>query len=161
MSELAKTTLEKDLLDLLQGFEERWNRINPTALKELWDPDETEPFYIAEEITDPMYGWDAIEPYWKIAEDILLKFKIRTFDMKCKMIGENLAAMNYMMHWDGLIKGMEDAPLGLDVRVSALVRNTKDGWRFCHYVESPLGAFPFLKAVYTANVDPGFMDETS
>jgi hypothetical protein len=105
-----------------------------------------------------MYGWETIEPYWQIAEDILLKFSIRTWNLKCKLLSEDLAALNYMMHWNGLIKGMEDSPLGLDVRVSAIVRRTDKGWRFCHYVESPLGAFPYLKAVYQANVDPGFME---
>lgn len=151
--------LERDLSDLLTQFEDRWNRRKPTELKDLWDPDEANPFYIAEEITDPMYGWDTIEPYWRVAEEILLKFSIRTWNMKCKLLADDLAALNYMMHWNGLVKGMEDAPLGLDVRVSAIVRRTPQGWRFCNYVESPLGAFPYLKATYQANVDPGFMDE--
>lgn len=150
--------LETELEDLLAGFRDRWTRIKPTELRELWDPNEQNPFYIAEEITDPMYGWDVIEPYWKAGEDLLLKFSIRTWNLKCKAIGETHAVMNFMMHWDGLVKGMEDAPLGLDVRVSAIVKRTDAGWRFCHYVESPLGAFPYLKATYTANVDPDFMD---
>lgn len=151
-------TLEQDLQDLLAAFEERWCRLKPTELKDLWDPEEHHPFYIAEEVTEPMYGWATIEPYWRAAEEILLKFSIRTWGLKCKMLGEGLAAMNFMMHWNGLIKGMEDGPMGLDVRVSAVVRQTKDGWRFCHYVESPLGAFPYLKATYHANVDPEFME---
>ncbi len=153
------TELQQDLQDLLAEFEKRWCRLKPTELKELWDPAESNPFYIAEEIAEPMYGWEVIEPYWQAAEQILLKFSIRTWGLKCKLIGEDLAVMNFIMHWNGLIKGMEDGPLGLDVRVSAIVRRTDEGWRFCHYVESPLGAFPYLRATYLANVDPGFMDE--
>lgn len=151
------TDLHTDLEALLEEFRERWCRLKPTELRQLWDPEETNPFYIAEEVADPMYGWDVIEPYWRASEELLLKFSIRTWDLKCKPLSDDLAAMNFMMHWDGLIKGMEDAPLGLDVRVSAVVRSTADGWRFCHYVESPLGAFPYLKATYAANVDPDFM----
>lgn len=150
--------LQTDLETLLSEFRDRWCRLKPTELRELWDPAETNPFYIAEEVTDPMYGWDVIEPYWQASEELLLKFTIRTFNLKCKLLNDDLAAMNFMMHWNGLIKGMEDAPLGLDVRVSAIVRSTDAGWRFCHYVESPLGAFPYLKATYVNNVDPGFMD---
>lgn len=150
--------LQTELEALLSEFRDRWCRLKPTELRELWDPAETDPFYIAEEVTDPMYGWDVIEPYWRASEELLLKFTIRTFDLKCKLLSDNLAAMNFMMHWNGLIKGMEDAPLGLDVRVSAIVRSTDAGWRFCHYVESPLGAFPYLKATYVNNVDPGFLD---
>jgi hypothetical protein len=150
------STLESELEHLLGEFCDRWRRIKPTELRQLWDPAETEPFYIAEEIVNPMYGWDAIEPYWREAETILLKFAVRTWDLKCKLLSDDIAAMNFMMHWDGLVKGMEDAPLGLDVRVSAMVRKTAEGWRFCHWVESPLGALPYLKTVYTRNVDPEF-----
>lgn len=151
--------LHSELEALLADFEDRWCRLKPTELRGLWDPAEENPFYIAEEVPAPMYGWDVIEPYWRESEKLLLKFSIRTWGLKCKLIGDNLAAMNFMMHWNGLIKGMEDAPLGLDVRVSAVVRKTDAGWRFCHYVESPLGAFPYLKATYVANVDSGFMDD--
>ena len=151
-----KDTLNAELEQLLDAFCDRWRRIKPTELRQLWDPAETEPFYIAEEIPAPMYGWDTIEPYWQEAEKILLKFSVRTWDLKCKLLSSDIAAMNFTMHWDGLVKGMEDAPLGLDVRVSAMARNTADGWRFCHWVESPLGALPYLKAMYTRSVDPEF-----
>ncbi len=151
--------LKNELNDLLVAFKDRWNHRQPTKLKELWDPEEINPFYIAEEVPDPMYGWDTIEPYWRAAEDLLLKFSIRTWGLRCKYMSDELAAMNFMMHWNGLIKGMEEAPLGLDVRVSAIVRRTEQGWRFCHYVESPLGAFPYLKATYQANVDPEFIKD--
>ena len=146
------------LQELLKQFETRWNELRPTALRELWDPDEKEPFYIAEEIAEPMYGWEQIEPYWREAEQILVKFAIRTFDMRWKSVADGLVVMNYTMHWNGIVRGMEHNPLGLDVRVSALLRRTAAGWRFCHYVESPLGAFPYLQASYRANVDPDFLD---
>ncbi|MDG2242974.1 MAG: nuclear transport factor 2 family protein [Rhodospirillaceae bacterium] len=150
--------LQTELEELLSDFRDRWCRLKPTELRDLWDPDEANPFYIAEEVPDPMYGWDVIEPYWQAAEELLLKFSIRTQDLKSKQLSDSHVVMNFIMHWNGLIKGMEEAPLGLDVRVSAVVKRTTKGWRFCHYVESPLGAFPYLKATYAANVDPGFMD---
>ena len=151
--------LDRELAELLTAFEDRWCRCKPTELKQLWDPGETNPFYIAEEVPDPLFGWDVIEPYWQAAEDLLLKFSIRTWALKCKLLSDDLAALNFMMHWNGLFKGMEDAPLGLDARVSAIVRRTKAGWRFCHYIESPLGAFPYLKSVCQDNVDPDFMGD--
>ena len=139
-------TLEAQCRELLERFEDLWSRRKPTQLRELWDPAEDNPFYIAEEIADPMYGWDTILPYWREAEQLLLKFT------------PGLAAMKFIMHWSGLLRGMEQMPLGLDVRVSALLRRTEAGWRFCHYVESPLGPFPYLQASYRANVDPDFLD---
>jgi hypothetical protein len=153
------TVLEQELTVLLEQFEAIWSRLKPTELRGLWDPDEAMPYYIAEEVAAPMYGWNVIEPYWREAEQILLKFTIRTFDLCCKQIAPDLAVMNYIMHWNGQLKGMEHAPMGLDVRVSALLRKTDKGWRFCHYVESPLGAFPYIQATYQANVDREFLAE--
>jgi hypothetical protein len=150
--------LEEELGKFLGRFEDIWCRLRPTELRDLWDPEEDQPFYIAEEIAEPMYGWEVLEAYWRDAEAILLKFSIRTRDLRCKRVGAEHAVMNFIMHWNGLLRGMEQSPLGLDVRVSALLRKTAEGWRFCHYVESPLGAFPYLQASYGANVDEGFMD---
>ena len=45
--------------------------------------------------------------------------------------------------------------VGSDVRLSAVLRKTADGWRFIHYAEAPLGALPFLRRVYNANVRGG------
>ena len=149
--------LQNELQDLLRRFEDIWSRLKPTQLRELWDPNESDPYYIAEEIAEPMYGWETIEPYWAQAEEILVRFSIRTFDMRCKRVAQDLAVLNFTMHWNGVVKGMEHAPMGLDVRVSALVRKGAEGWRFCHYVESPLGAFPYLQASYQANVDADFL----
>lgn len=150
---------ERDVAELLGRFEETWCRLRPTELRALWDPEEQQPFYIAEEIAEPMYGWEVIEAYWRDAEAILVKFSVRTRDLRCKRVGAEHAVVNFIMHWNGLLRGMEQSPLGLDVRVSALLRNTREGWRFCHYVESPLGALPYLQASYRANVDEGFMEQ--
>jgi hypothetical protein len=149
--------MRRELVDLLRRYEETWCRLKPTELRALWDPAEQNPYYIAEEIVEPMYDWESIEAYWAEAEEILLKFSIRTRDLRCKAIQPDLAAMNFIMHWNGLLRGMEHSPLGLDVRVSALARKTDIGWRFCHYVESPLGPLPYLMASYRENVDKDFM----
>jgi hypothetical protein len=149
--------MQEALEKLLTDYEAIWCRLKPTELRDLWDPDEQHPFYIAEEIAEPMYDWPTIEAYWAEAEKILLKFALRTRNLHCKTIGPGLAAMNFIMHWNGLMRGMEHNPLGLDVRVSALARETDAGWRFCHYVESPLGPLPYLMASYMNNVDEDFM----
>jgi hypothetical protein len=151
-------TLQEELQLLLGRFEEIWSRCKPTELRDLWDPNERSPFYIAEEIAQPLYGWEAIEDYWREAEQLLVKFSVRCFDLNCKEVAADLAVLNYIMHWNGIVRGMEHSPLGLDVRVSALLRRSDAGWRFCHYVESPLGAFPYLQASYRANVDADFLE---
>lgn len=148
--------LESGLRTLLAGYEDCWNRLKPTELRRLWDPAEQAPYYIAEEIAEPIYDWPTLESYWAEAEAILSKFSLRTRDLHCKEVAPDLAVMNFVMHWNGVMRGLEHNPFGLDVRVSALARKTDEGWRFCHYVESPLGPLPYLMESYRGNVDEGF-----
>lgn len=154
---MAETTaMDQALRMLLSDYEDIWCRLKPTELRSLWDPDEEHPYYIAEEIPEPIYDWATLEQYWAEAEQILTKFSLRTWDLRCKAVAPGLAVMNFMMHWNGIMRGLEHNPFGLDVRVTALARETSDGWRFCHYVESPLGPLPYLMASYAGNVDEGF-----
>ena len=149
--------LAGELQPLLAAYQDIWGRLKPTELRGLWDPAEQAPYYVAEEIAEPLWTWETIGAYWRAAEQALDRFSLRTWDLHCKPIAPDVAALQFMMHWNGVIKGSDPAPIGLDVRVSALARKTASGWKFtCHYVESPLGALPYIRASYRGNVDPGF-----
>ncbi|MEM1261994.1 MAG: hypothetical protein AAGH76_06340 [Pseudomonadota bacterium] len=149
--------LRSGLSSLLRDYEDIWCRLKPTELRSLWDPAEDAPFYIAEEIAEPIYDWPTLEQYWADAEQILIKFSIRTRDLRCKEVAPGLAVLNFVMHWNGVLRGLEHNPLGLDVRVSALARDVQGEWRFCHYIESPLGPLPYLMNSYSGNVDKDFL----
>ena len=146
-----------ELTPLIATWEDCWNRLEPTKLRDWWDPDEINPYYVAEEITDPMFSWDEIMPYWQEAESILAHFSVRTWDHHCKLVGSDLASMQIMMHWNAVLAGPDPTPFGLDVRVSALARKISDTWLFCQWIESPVGALPYIKSRYTSNVDPEFL----
>ncbi|MCB2107671.1 MAG: hypothetical protein KDE14_08230 [Rhodobacteraceae bacterium] len=144
---------------LVAGYEDCWSRLKPTELKTLWHPDECEPYYVAEEIAAPMFRFDEIETYWRAAEKVITRFSIRTWDLRCKPVAPQLAAMQFMMHWNGELAGLDPTPIGLDVKVFAMAQESGDRWRFRHaYVESPLGALPYLKSTYRANVDADFLN---
>ena len=153
MSDLAA-----ELRVLLKSYEACWTNRTPTKLRELWHSDEQAPYYIAEEMAAPMLNWSAIEPYWGEAEKVLKRFSIRTWDLNCKLIGPDLAAMQFMMHWNAVLAGLDPSPIGLDVKVFAMAQKTTAGWKFRHaYIESPLGALPYIKSIYRRNVDPAFL----
>jgi len=156
MSDLAA-----ELNDLLKSYEQCWTACTPTKLRGLWHPDEQDPYYIAEEMAVPMFGWGNIEPYWREAEQILKRFSLRTWDLHCKLIGPNTAALQFMMHWNAVLAGLDATPIGLDVKVFTMAEKTAQGWKFRHaYIESPLGAFPYIKSIYRNNVDSDFLAQT-
>ena len=154
------TDLAAELKPLLAAYETCWSTCKPSALRQLWHADETAPYYVAEEMTAPMLSWQDITPYWAEAEKILKRFSIRTWNLNCKMIGPNLAALKFMMHWNAVLTGLDPTPIGLDVKVFTMAEKTPGGWKFRHaYIESPVGALPYIKSIYKTNVDKDFLTE--
>jgi hypothetical protein len=143
---------------LLSRYADCWTRLKPTELAGLWHSEETTPYYVAEEKPRPMWSMPELAAYWREAEGAFTRFAVRTWNLHCKPVAPELAAMQFMMHWNGVLKGIDPAPIGLDVKVFAMAQATGDGWRFRHaYIESPLGALPYLKAAYRAGVDADFL----
>lgn len=149
-------TLDDKIKNLLSDFENCWSRAKPTDLISLWDTSEREPYYIAEEVFDPMYSWPELKMYWSTAESLLSKFMIETSRPMYKNVSEHLTVLNFYMHWDALLKEKGSLPIGLDVRVSCILKHIEHKLFFIHYVESPLGALPYLKSTYQNNVRSQF-----
>lgn len=150
--------LASEIAPLLKAYEACWASRTPTKLRALWHPDEDNPYYVAEEVPVALFGWAKIEPYWRDAEKILKRFSIRTWDLHCKAMAPDLAALQFMMHWNAEMAGLDPRPIGLDVKVFAIAQTSPEGWRFRHaYVESPLGALPYIKSIYHGNVDAAFL----
>ena len=150
--------IENHVQLLLQNYVQFWSSAKPTKLINIWDQDEKEPFYIAEEKMEPIYRWDLLINYWEDAERILEKFSLRVWDIRHKKLSDKIVAINFMMHWNAILNTEERNKFGLDLRVSAVTRVIDTELRFCQYAESPLGALPYIKRVYENNVDEKFTD---
>jgi hypothetical protein len=139
---------------VLALYERCWNEHRITALETLWDVDEPNPIYIAEEVADTLIGWDAIRAYWLAAETMIPRLAIRTFDQEERPVAPGITLLHFGMHWNAeLANGSE---YGGDVRATALLREKGGRHLFFHYIEAPLGALPFLQRAYSAAVDPAF-----
>ena len=149
--------IESHVQILLDDYIRIWSTAKPTKLVNIWDKNEKEPFYIAEEKMEPIYTWDLLINYWANAEKMLDKFSIRVWDIKNKKLSNKIIAVNFMMHWNAVINSNGKDKFGLDLRVSAVTRLTNSGLKFCQYTESPLGALPYLKKIYENNVDNNFL----
>lgn len=133
-----------------------WTQLNQPAIRDLWDPDENEPYFLPQEIKEPIIGWDALTAYYTAAQARLVRCSMRTWDVNAKLVAPNLAAALYQMHWNGEIKGF-DHLFGIDSRVTALFRMRDDRWMICHYVEAPAAPMLHLQKYYASNVDTDFL----
>ena len=143
---------------VLADIESCWKRHDFEGLRALWDGDETQPIYVAEE-APALTSWASIDSYFAGTRGLLSRVGHRTHGVIIKALAPDLALAYYDMHWNaeiaagGLFGGDQIAG---DVRVTVLFRKKPDGWRVFHYVEAPLAAMVQMKNAMTSVVDPDF-----
>lgn len=133
-----------------------WTRLDQPAIRDLWDPEEAEPYFLPQEIMEPIIGWNDLTSYYTNAKARLVRCSMRVWDINVKLVGPDLAVALYQMHWNGEIKGF-DHLFDIDSRVTALFRKRGDRWLICHYVEAPAAPMLHLQKYYASNVDTDFL----
>ena len=74
--------------------------------------------------------------------------------VQVNQIAPDLAIAIWEMHFEMKVRGSN--PIGEDVRVSAVLRNTPDGWRYIHWVESPKATMVYIEDLFEKGVAPGW-----
>jgi hypothetical protein len=146
--------MNTDIDALLDGYICAWNSMDFDTLQSLWDADEDEIHYLAEEIECPFYTLNDVIDYWSYAKLSIEWVSMIAANRRSKRLTDELCVVYYEMHVDLCMKdsnAMMPKPIGVDLNVSAILRKTIQGWRFIHYVEAPLGALPYLLGLYGAN----------
>ncbi|MGI9232585.1 MAG: YybH family protein [Woeseiaceae bacterium] len=147
--------MNADIDKLLDNYESAWNGKDFAALADLWHRAEPAIYYIAEEIDRPLHDFDAVLAYWEGTRTAVEAVHLSTSNRRWKSLTADLGVVTFEMHVDVRMAAPPQStmqPIGSDVRVSAILRRTEAGWRFIHYVEAPIGALPFVRAIYNANV---------
>ncbi len=154
---MANTNID-GVKETLAALCECWNRMDQPAIQELWDPEEAEPYFLPQEIKEPIIGWDKLAAYYANAKTRLDRCSMRVWDVNAKLAGPDLVVALYQMHWNGQIKGF-DHLFGIDSRVTALFRKRDERWLICHYVEAPAAPMLHLQKYYASNVDQDFLSD--
>jgi hypothetical protein len=120
---------------------------------ELWDPNEPYPTYLAEEQAQWFVGWERINEYLDPAtpNPIIEAIREEMYDIQVKEIGDDLAIAIWEMRFH--MKRRFGNAIGESVRVSAVLRNTDDGWKYIHWAESPKTAMVYIEDLYEQDVD--------
>ncbi|MGI9343939.1 MAG: YybH family protein [Gammaproteobacteria bacterium] len=135
---------------------ERWNSQDFATVLELWDPNEPYPTYLAEEQGQWFIGWERLRAYLDPPRPSPAVEAIREDmrDIRVKQIAPDLAIAVWYMHFE--MKVIASNPIGENIRVSAVLRNTPDGWRYIHWAESPKTAPVYLEDLMEKDVEPGW-----
>lgn len=144
----------------VRALEAQWNRNDMPGMAMLWDADDSEPLYLAEEEPDFARDRAALEHYWRRTQALNMHIAVRYRDIAVKALDVNLALASWQMHWDiALID--RPKPIGGEVRVAAVFRRRDASWKLCAYIEAPLAPILYLRRFYEASVTPGFESEVA
>jgi hypothetical protein len=148
--------VEAAVIEVIQDTAARWNSQNFASLLELWDPDEAFPTYLAEEQAQWFIGWERLRAYLDPPRPnpIVEAIREEMYNIKVKLIAPDLAIAVWEMHFE--MKTIGSNPIGEEVRVSAVLRNTSDGWKYLHWAESPKTAMVYIEDLYEKDVAPGW-----
>jgi hypothetical protein len=142
--------------EVILATAQRWNSQDFATVLELWDPDEPYPTYLAEEQAQWFIGWKRLREYLDPprSNPVVEAIREEMRNIHVKQIGPDLAIAVWDMHFE--MKTIGSNPIGEEVRVSAVLRNTRDGWRYIHWAESPKTAMVYIEDLYEKDVAPGW-----
>jgi hypothetical protein len=134
----------------------RWNSQDFASILELWDDEDQFPTYLAEEQSQWFVGWDRLNGYLNPpkANPVIEAIREEYSDIQVKQIAPDLAIAIWYMHFE--MKTIAGKPIGEDMRVSAVLRNTDDGWKYIHWAESPKTAMVYIEDLFEKDVAPGW-----
>ena len=84
------TRLWTEIDAVLKTTAEIWNSQHFFRLKEVWDADDPEPWYVPEEIETPFRTWPEIEKYWGPGRRVLRAFRWQFTNLRVKALAPDL-----------------------------------------------------------------------
>ena len=141
--------LQTEIEQVFKEAERIWDSQKYGDLKRLWDEDDPDPFYLAEEQADWKIGWDELKKYWEPipGKRMLEAIRMRFYNIKVKPLSDDyIFAVGWVRH-DMKMRGPMKA-WGGDARISALFRKKEDGWKFIAYTESHKTPVIYMQELY-------------
>jgi hypothetical protein len=152
----ASTEVFSAIDEVLKTTREIWNSQEFHRLKEVWDANDPEPWYVPEEIETPFYSWPELEKYWNPGKRVLKGFRWDYANLRVKELAPDLAIAIFDHFYEiQLMFGAQEATAGED-RVLTLFRKTEDGWRHILYAQCPQGPEAYVRMLRKGYVRPDF-----
>jgi len=151
-------------MELLQEIEEvmketakLWRGGSKGRLRAVWDTEDPEPWYIPEEIREPLTTWPELDHYWSPTRGGgLADFQWGFANLRVKRLAPDIAlAMFDHIYELTLAVGGERSFGGFD-RALAIFRKKPEGWRQILYAQCPLGPETYVRAIREMIVEPDF-----
>jgi hypothetical protein len=137
----VQAALHAEIAAVLDRTAAVWNSQHFYRLKDVWDGNDPEPWYVPEEVRTPFYSWPEIEKYWGPERRVLRAFRWGYDDLRVKSVAPDLALAIFNHYYElELALGKPPPPptAGFD-RCLTIFRRTAGGWRHVLYAQCPSG----------------------
>ena len=139
----------------LNEYEKQWDLQDPSRLAELWDQEDDEPFYLAEEQDEWRIGWELVMGYFDPpGESTTDSIRMRFDGTQARWLSEDLAFAKFWIRFDTKMQFLP-GPIGTDARASAIFRKTDAGWRLITWAESPGSPILYITRLYKLHKQEG------
>lgn len=158
MAENPNEQLSKELQAWLDAYGEIYNRQDYAALLKLWDQEDPDVIYMAEEIDPPMHGWPRLNAYFnpKPGVQVLDGIHNRYSDVRARYLAPDLALATYKLEFDIKVKNMK-AMSSWD-RVMAVFRRKDGQWKMVAYGEAPMAPLTMVRRMLERAVPAEFTE---
>ena len=156
------TGIVAEITEVLSQYEKIWNSQDFSRLRELWDTDDPEPYYVPEEIEEPLIGWPALNRYWNPprpgGKSMLEAFRWGFSNVRARLLAPDLALSIFDHRFEMKLRGERNKPRAGFDRCIGIFRKKPEGWRFILYAQCPLGPEAYVRALCGKIVSPDFED---
>jgi hypothetical protein len=152
-----QAALHAEIEAVLRRTEEIWNSQDFARLKEVWDADDPEPWYVPEEIETSFRTWPAIEKYWSPGRRVLRAFRWQFSNLHVKPLAPDLtlALFDHFYEIDLAVGPPSPPTAGFD-RCLTIFRRKPEGWKHILYAQCPLGPDTYVRVLRQKIVQPDF-----
>lgn len=155
----GEALLHREISEVLNETQKIWNSQDYGRLKDVWDADDAEPWYIPEEIAEPFYSWPEIEKYWtRGGGQVLRAFRWQYSNLKVKRLERDLALAIFDHFYEYQLPFPGAQAMAGEDRCLAIFRKVKGAWRHILYAQCPQGPEAYVRMMRERMVRPDFKD---
>jgi ketosteroid isomerase-like protein len=157
-AEAPRSPLDGEITAFLARYAYAYNRQDYDALLALWDTDDADAFYLAEEVDPPLQGWQSIREYFA-RPGVLDGIRNEYSQVRAHYLAPDVAIATYRLRFDLKVRGMK--PLSSVDRIVAVFRRKDGEWKMAAYAEAPQAPLTMVrKALGTSkSLDAGQQKE--
>jgi hypothetical protein len=154
---MSDSQFEAEITSFFEDYSGRWNSQNYGTLAELWDREDSQPFYRPMEVERCITSWNELERYWNPGVHVIDGLWNVYTNLVPKRITDDVAVVLFDLDWDIKAIGRTQPMSGSDPGMAVLKRKP-EGWRMVAYVEACMHPAGYVRKIFERQVRPGFLE---